>query len=137
MYKIALKFKQADKLPDFDINQSYSYEDAKKILIGIRALNEYAEMYPEEYANPKISEMQAMEMALAEYNEVKARRPENYGEFTTGVHTPIYYSFYCRDFEKEEEGMAPGRLGFMIDKLSGKKVSRSEEREYRRINYSF
>lgn len=135
MYKII--FHKNNKEYSIDLDKSYSLEEAIQNVKEIRKSGNSAELFPEQYSIPKVTEEQAWDIALSVYNEYHIANPNNYGELTIGLHTPIYYCFYCRDFEKEEEGMSPGRLFIRIDKLSGKKLSKEEIREYDKLNYSF
>lgn len=96
-----------------------------------------AEFYPEEYADIAISEGRAFLIALKKYDEIKSLNPDNYGELHRGGSTPVYYSFYCCDYEKEAQGMAPGHYTITIDKLDGHLLSLDEIKDYSKLNYSF
>jgi len=120
-----------------NLEKSYPLEEAIEIVRIIRSQNNFAELYPDVYARPTIGEDEAMGVALKEYQKYTSSNPDNYGELTVGAHKPIYYSFYCRDFQKEEDGMSPGRLSFRVDKLSGKLLTSAEVKAYSKLNYSF
>lgn len=137
MYKIKIIFNKNNKEYNIDFNKSYSLEEAIERVKEIRLSGSSAELFPEEYSIPKITEEQAWNIALSIYNENTSIKPNNFGELTKGIHNPIYYCFYCRDFEKENDGMAPGRLFIRIDKLNGKNISKEKIKEYDKLNYSF
>lgn len=121
----------------FDLNKSYSIDDAIEIIKKLREQKNAAEFYPEEYTIPQITMEQAMVTAITEYNRAVAKKPGNYGEFQIGIEKPIYYSFYCRDFEAEADGCVPGVLMIYIDKLSGEIMPYSKIRKYLDMNDSF
>lgn len=136
-YKIAYLSSTSVNNGNIDINLSYSLEDARSIVKELRMNNQQAELYPEEYAAPQINEKQAREIATREYQNAENLHPGNYGSLNFRDSTPIYYTFYCRDYQKEAAGMTPGYYTIMIDKLDGHILSKEEFREYRKLNYSF
>lgn len=137
MYKIVVLFNKGNQVYNIDFNRSYSLYEAVHLVKRIRASGSSAELFAEEYAIPLVSENQAWDIAASEYNKVRGARPYSYGDLVMGVHTPVYYSFYCRDFEKEAAGMSPGRKLFRIDKLTGKLLSNEDAKAYSKLNYSF
>lgn len=136
MYKIIILFKNSED-NKIDTSKSYSLKEAIEIVKALRKNNINAELYPAEYANVQISVDKAWEIAKAEYNKVKSLNPANYGDLQNGSDRPIYYNFYCRDYEKEKSGMIPGYYGIRVDKITGKLVSKQEAMEYYKLNYSF
>ena len=137
-YRIFISSKEDDMFLDFfDPEKSYFIDEAIEIVKKIRKQKIAANFYPEEYATPKITPEQAMKTALTAYNKAVAEKPENYGEFRIGGETPIFYWFYCIDFEAEAAGRVPGQLTIYIDKLNGEIMPSSMIREYRNMNDSF
>ncbi|XZF16150.1 hypothetical protein ACTHGU_08425 [Chitinophagaceae bacterium MMS25-I14] len=137
MYKIAVifNFKHIDYGVDTDI--VYTHEEAVRLVSLIRSKGGYAELYPEIYSHVKVSFDEAYKIAQKHYDKIRKTNPDNYGELTIGVHTPVYYSFHCRDFDKEKMGMTPGLWVVDIDKLDGHALTSAEVKEYRKLNYSF
>lgn len=122
---------------NIDLSASYSFFEAVNIVKQMREDGLKAEFYPEEYAHTTISEDQAFLITLKKYDEIKSLNPDNYGELHRGGSTPVYYSFYCRDYEKEAQGMTPGHYTITIDKLDGHLLSSDEIKSYSKLNYSF
>lgn len=136
-YKIANISYPNENFENIDLGSSFSFVEAVSIVKNMRKNNLKAELYPEEYSIPLIKEDEAYLIALEEYNKIKYLNPDNYGELNRGGSTFIYYSFYCRDYEKEAQGMTPGYYSISIDKLDGHKLSSDEIKNYSKLNYSF
>lgn len=137
MYKIAILFNYKGIDYGVDINIQYSKEKAIELVASIRKRGGNAEMYPEIYSTPKITKEEAFDIAMRDYLVAKMLKPDNYGELKEGVHSPIYFDFYCSDDEQIKAGKAPGKLFFRIDKITGKKLSKEQLKEYNWLNYGF
>lgn len=138
MYKIAIIFNKKNIDFDFDLSLSYPKDKAIEIVKKIRSLGGHAELYPEKYNIPHITEENAYLIAFDEYNNAKLKQPNNFGELVKSERFhPMWYIFYARDYQKEEDGMTPGLLTIRVDKLSGGLISWEEDRQYRLLNDSF
>jgi hypothetical protein len=135
MYKIQILSKAFDT--DIDLNKSYDFAEAVKNVKTLRSKGLQAELYPEQYSGNVIPESSAFALAEKIYQTAKTSKPNNYGELSKGNGSPVFYNFYCRDYEKEANGLAPGHFTILIDKLSGKVLSKEEFMEYQKLNYSF
>ncbi|XZF16360.1 hypothetical protein ACTHGU_09485 [Chitinophagaceae bacterium MMS25-I14] len=137
MYKIEILFNSQNIDYNVDTTRAYAHDDAVQLVSSIRSKGGKAELYPEIYSEAKISFDEAYKIARNHFDLVKSNNPDNYGELTAGTHTPVYYSFYCRDYEKEKMGMSPGIWSIALDKLDGRVLTSAEVKEYRKLNYSF
>lgn len=138
MYKIIIILNKKNIDFDFDLSLSYPKDKAIEIVRKIRNLGVHAELYPEKYSIPHITEYEAHNIALGEYNKANLKQPGNFGELVKGERLhPMWYIFYARDYQKEEDGMTPGLLTIRVDKLNGKLISWEEDRQYRLLNDSF
>lgn len=131
-YKIFVAYRINEKqyTIDFHSPSSYTLEEAIERIKDLRKLNQHAELYPEEYALPKIEESDAWEIAGRIYETAKKSKPHNYGKLWLGTYNPVFYSFYCRDYECEASGKVPGYFSISIDKLDGRHLNKGEVMEY-------
>ena len=119
------------------LDGEFTYDEARTQILSFRKDNIQTKMFPKAYSQSLVSEEQALSIVEPIYQERLRANPSNYGDLCCYMHDPMFFHFYCRDFEKEMQGFVPGHWAICIDKMTGEILSREKMNLYLWLNDSF